>query len=190
MTDPASSSTEAHQETIPAETNPPSTQTPNAYSKPAPQDIAAANVRQDPIQSLENLASSGRPLAELLEDAKQLLDASNAESNATARGKSEINEEVRQAEIEQERSSGRLNRRAEIAGRSRRSGHLTQIWRRVRLQVLAAFGAAIIGYAFGHVVAGNDRAMRLFFAAAVAMGLFLVFSAFAAQLSRRRWRLY
>ena len=60
------------------------------------------------------------------------------------------------------------------------------IRRRAWLQVLGAIGAAGIGYAFSHVVAGNDRAMRVFLAVAVTLGLFLVFSALAGELSRRR----
>jgi hypothetical protein len=59
------------------------------------------------------------------------------------------------------------------------------------LQALAVIGAAIVGIAFGHVVAGNDPRMQIFFSATVGMGLFFVFSALATQLNRkRRKRLY
>jgi hypothetical protein len=171
MTYPASSSAETHQSAPTAET----TIRPDAYSEPAPQDIAA-KLRQE----------TDRP-----EEENQLIDGRNAEPNGTARGKSETNEKAPLAKTAQE-TSGRLNRLAETSQpQFRRSGHLSQIWRRTRLQVLAALGAGIIGYAFGHVVAENDRAMRLFFSAAVGIGLFFVFSAFATQLSRtRRRRLY
>src|SRR5262249_44713008 len=156
------------------------------YSRPAPQDGAAANVRQDAIQSLENLASSGHPLAELLEEAKQLVGASNPEPNVTARR----TPAAYLGDIEQETSGGRLDLRAETAKRLQRSRHFAKMWRRARLQISAALGAAVIGYAFGHMVAGNDRLMRFFFAVAVGIGLFLVFSAFAAQLNRRRRKRY
>jgi hypothetical protein len=189
MTYPGSSSAETDQAAIPPEANRAS------IRRPTPQDGAAASDRQDTIQSLENLASSGRPLAELLEDAKHLLRASNPDPNVTVREESVTKEKARPAEIEQEASGGRLSHRAETASRLYRSGHAAQIWRRAWLQVLAALGAAVVGYAFAQVVAGNDRAMRVFFATAVALGLFFVFSAFATQLRRRlnrgrRKRLY
>jgi hypothetical protein len=64
-------------------------------------------------------------------------------------------------------------------------------WQRAWLQALAVIGAAIVGIAFGHVVAGNDPRMQIFFSATVGMGLFFVFSALATQLNRkRRKRLY
>jgi hypothetical protein len=75
MTYPGSSSAETDQAAIPPEANRAS------IRRPTPQDGAAASDRQDTIQSLENLASSGRPLAELLEHAKHLLRASNPDPN-------------------------------------------------------------------------------------------------------------
>ena len=180
MTYPESSSAETDQALIPPEANRAS------FRRPTPQDGAAANDRQDTI---ENLAVSDRPLAELLEEAKHLVAGSNPVPNVTVRGESATNEKVRRTEAEQATSGARLNHGAETANnRVCRYRHIAQIWRRASLQVLAALGAAVIGYAFGHVVAGNDRAMRLFFAAAVAMGLFFVFSAFATQLIRRHRR--
>jgi hypothetical protein len=59
------------------------------------------------------------------------------------------------------------------------------------LQALAVIAAAMVGLAFGRVVAGNDYRMQLFFATTVGIGLFLVFSALAKQLNRNRrkaWR--
>ena len=56
------------------------------------------------------------------------------------------------------------------------------------MQFVAALAAVIVGCAFGYVVAGNDHRMQIFFSAAVGMGLFLVFSALANQLSRNRRR--
>src|SRR5215469_6657572 len=99
---------------------------PEADSQPTPQDGAAANAREDAIQSLEGLGSSGRPLSELLEEAKRLVNASNGEVTACA--KSEANEKPRLAEIAQERSGGQLNLRAGLL----RSGHFTGSWRRIR----------------------------------------------------------
>ena len=55
-----------------AETNPASS-LPEPDRKRAPQGIVAAVVRQDTVQLLEKWASSGRPLAEVLEDTKRLL---------------------------------------------------------------------------------------------------------------------
>jgi hypothetical protein len=175
MTDAASSSAETSQASIPADGN----------GKPAAQESAATNVRRDAVQSIESLVSSGRPLAELLEEAKQLVDAGPRPEPDGAR---EIrdDEKPRPGEMDQETSGGRPNDRAQRANRFGSFQHTTQIWRRARLQGLAALGATVIGYAFGHVVAENDRAMRFFFAAAVAMGLFFVFSALATHLNRRR----
>jgi hypothetical protein len=184
MTFPASSSAETYQATIPAEADRASIP-PDADSKPTPQDGVAANVPQDAIESLENLASRDRPLAELLDEAKRLLDTSNPEPNLAAHAKSEANEKPRLAEIEQE-TSGRLSRQAETANPLRRSGHASRIWRRVWLKILAVLAAVVVGCAFGYVVARNDRPMQIFFSAAVAMGLSLVFSAFATQLNRRQ----
>ena len=56
---------------------------------------------------------------------------------------------------------------------------------------MAVLGAAIVGIAFGHVVAGNDHRMQIFLSATVGMGLFFVFSALATEVNRkRRKRLY
>ena len=190
MTYPGSSSAETYQASIPADANSASNP-PDAFSKPTPQAGAATKVRQDPIQSPEKLASSNHPLVELLENAKQLIDPStNPEPNVTASGESDINETAGLTEIGQETSGGRLHRQTETANRFRRSGHNTQIWRRARLQVMAALAAAVVGCGFGYEVAGNDLAMRVLFAAAVTMGLFFAFSAFATQLNQRRERRY
>src|SRR6266550_3612052 len=81
------------------------------------------------------------------------------------------------------------NTSAETAKRSPNPRHFTR--RRAWLQALAVVGAAIVGIAFGHMVAGNDHRMQIFFSATVGMGLFFVFSALATQLNRkRRKRLY
>jgi len=183
MTHPASSSVATHEAAIGVETNPVLT---DDYSKPASQDSTAANIRQDAIQSLENFATTGHPLAELLERAKQLIGAGKPEPNATGRGIPAMHEKSHLANIEQETSGRPLDLRAKTTNRLHRSGHFAVTWRRARLQILAALGAAVIGYAFGHVVAGNDHVMRFFLAAAVTMGLFFVFSALATQLNRRR----
>ena len=74
---------------------------------------------------------------------------------------------------------------AEAAKRPRNARHFTRIWRRAWLQALAVLAAAMVGVAFGYVVAGNDHRMQMFFSAAVGTGLFLVFSAFATQLYRK-----
>jgi uncharacterized membrane protein YfcA len=81
-------------------------------------------------------------------------------------------------------SPGRLNGSLRTAQRSHRAGH----WRRAWLQALAVLAAVVVGCGFGYVVARNDRPMQIFFSAAVATGLFLVFSAFATQLNRKRRR--
>src|SRR5881227_2090637 len=52
---------------------------------------------------------------------------------------------------------------AETAKRSPNPRHFTR--RRVWLQALAVVGAAIVGIAFGHMVAGNDHRMQIFFSA-------------------------
>ena len=185
MTQSEASSAETHQAAISAET--PRPIPPQTDSKPAPRDIAAATARQTAIRSLESSASSKRSLAELLDEAKALLGTSDTEPSGKVRGQSEASERDRLAEIEQGTSGALRTHSAETANRLHRSGHITRIGRRAVLQLVAALGAAVIGYAFGHVVAGNDTAMRFFFAAAVAMGLFLVFSAFATRINRR-WR--
>ena len=185
MTFPASSSAEAYQASIRAEADPPSIP-PHADSKPTPQDGAAANVRQDALESLENLASSDRPLSELLDEAKRLLDSSNPEPPLTAHATSERNENARQAEIEQRTTGDGLRKRAETSNRLRRSGHTSRIWRRAWMHAFAILAAVVVGCAFGYVVAGNDRPMQIFFSAAVAVGLSLVFSAFATELNRRK----
>ena len=78
---------------------------------------------------------------------------------------------------------------AETAKRSPNPRRFTR--RRAWLQALAVVGAAMVGIAFGHMVAGNDHRMQIFFSATVGMGLFFVFSALATQLNRkRRKRLY
>lgn len=156
-------------------------------SRPAPRDIAAAKARQAAIQSLEATASSKRSLAELLDEAKELLGTSNPKPSGTVGGQSEADERARPTEIEQGASDRPPSHSAETANRFHRSEGTTRIGGRALLQLVAALGAAVIGYAFGHVVARNDTAMRFFLTAAVAMGLFLVFSAFATQINRR-WR--
>src|ERR1051326_501992 len=83
------------------------------------------------------------------------------------------------------------NRSAETAKRSRDAGHFARVWQRAGLQALAVIAAAMVGLAFGRVVAGNDYRMQLFFATTVGIGLFLVFSGLAKQLNRNRrkvWR--
>src|SRR6266513_3112606 len=78
------------------------------------------------------------------------------------------------------------NTSAETAKRSSNSRHFTRIWRVARLQALAVLGAAVVGIAFGHVVAGNDPRMQIFLSATVGMGLFFPFSALAPKLNRKR----
>jgi len=98
--------------------------------------------------------------------------------------------ETRPGETYAPASAAGLNTSPHPATRHR-ARHLSRFWRRSRLQFVAALAAVIVGYAFGYVVAGNDERMQIFFSAAVGMGLFLVFSALASQLSRkRRSRLY
>jgi hypothetical protein len=185
MTHPDSTSAETPQVAIPADTDPASTP-PNFHSHPAPRGGAVAGVRQEAIQSLENLASSDRPLSELLEEAKQLVGAINPNPNVTARGKSEIDETPPLADIQQEKRGGRPNERAITATRFHRSRRFTGIWRPARVQILAAIMAALVGCAFGYLVAENDRAMQLFFSPTVGLGLFLVFSGFARRTKRLR----
>jgi len=183
MTQSESSSAETHQVAIAAEASGPNP--PQTNSELGPRDVTAANVRQSAIQSLENLASSKRPLAELLDEAKELLGSSKREPSGTICGQSEANQRARLTEIEQRTGGGPPSHSAETATRLHRSGRTTRNGRRALLQLMAALGAAAVGYAFGRVVAETDIAMRFFFAAAVAMGLFLVFSAFATQINRR-----
>jgi hypothetical protein len=80
------------------------------------------------------------------------------------------------------------NASARTATQSPSPRHFTRIWRRAWLQTLAVLGAAIIGIAFGHVVAGNDYRMQVFFSATVGMGLFIVFSGLATEVHRNRRR--
>lgn len=184
MTHSESNSAETSEAAIAAETSAPIPA--QTDTTPATRRDVAANERRSAIQSLENLASSERSLTDLLDEAKALLGTSNPEPSGMSRGQSEANETARPAEI-QRATSGAPPTHAGTADPLHRSRHTIRIGRRALLQVVAALGAAVIGYAFGHVVAGNDTAMRFFFAAAVAMGLFLVFSAFATQINRR-WR--
>jgi len=95
---------------------------------------------------------------------------------------------TRPAETYAPPSAAGLNTSAHSAKRRHRAGHLSWFWRRSWLQFVAALAAVIVGCAFGYVVAGNDHRMQIFFSAAVGMGLFLVFSALANQLSRNRRR--
>src|SRR5690348_5251146 len=76
------------------------------------------------------------------------------------------------------------NRIAQTAKRSRDAGHFARVRRGAGLQVLAFIAAAMVGLAFGRVVAGNDYRMQLFFVTTVGIGLFLVFSGLAKQLNR------
>ena len=84
------------------------------------------------------------------------------------------------------------NTSAQTAKRSPKPRHFTRIWRRAWLQALALLAAAIVGIAFGHVVASNDHPMglrmQIVLSAMVGMGLFLVFSGLAAELDRYRRR--
>ena len=184
MTFPALSSTEAYPPPTPGEANPASVPA-DADSKPTPQDGAAVNVRKRAIQSLENLGSSDRPLAELLDEAKRLLDSSNPEPSLMARATSDRNEKARQAEIEQRAGGDGLRDRAETANRLRRSGHTCRASGRIWLQAVAVLAAVVVGCGFGYVVAGNDHRFQIFLSATVAVGLFFVFSAFATQLYRK-----
>jgi hypothetical protein len=183
MTHSEASSAETDQERVAAD----GTDSAADHSKPAPRDITTANVRQSAIQSLEKSASSERSLAELLDEARELLGTSNPEPSGSIRGQSEATERLRFAEIKQGMSGDPPSDSAETANRFHRSGHSTRTERPAFLQVVAALAAAVIGYLFGHIVAGEDTVMRFFFAATVGMGLFLVFSAFATQIERK-WR--
>ena len=75
---------------------------------------------------------------------------------------------------------------AQKAKPSHNAGQLARIWRRARLQALVVGTAAMVGLAFGRVVAEGNYRMQIFFSAAVGMGLFFVFSALATQLNRNR----
>ena len=83
----------------------------------------------------------------------------------------------------------------DVAKPSERLIHLARIWRRLRLQGLAALGAGIIGIVFGYVVtrrgylvARNDLAMQIFFSVTVGIGLFPLFSVLASRVHRKRRR--
>jgi hypothetical protein len=78
------------------------------------------------------------------------------------------------------------NTRAETTRRSSNSRQFTRIWRRARVRVLAVLGAAIVGIAFGYVVAGNDYRIQIFLSATVGAGLFIVFSGLATEVNRNR----
>jgi hypothetical protein len=184
MTHSESSSAETSQAAIAAET--PEAVPPETYSGPTPRDVAAANARQAAIKSLEDTASSKRSLAALLDEAKALLETSNPKPSETTRGRLEATARARLADIKQATSGVPPTQSVETVNRLERSGHTTRIGRRALLQLVAALGAAVIGYVFGHVVAGSDTEM-IFFAGTVAVGLFLVFSAFATRMNRR-WR--
>ena len=87
-------------------------------------------------------------------------------------------------------------RSPDVAEQPHSSVRLAPIWRRVRLQALAAFGAAVVGILFGYLVvrrgylvAENDLAMQIFLSVTVGIGLFPLFSAFASQVHRKRRRL-
>src|SRR5438045_7829282 len=60
-------------------------------------------------------------------------------------------------------SPGGLNRSPNAAKQTHRNGYFTRFWRRIRLQLVAVLAAVVVGCAFGFVVAGNDRAMQIFF---------------------------
>ena len=78
------------------------------------------------------------------------------------------------------------NTSGETGKRSSNSRHLIRIWRRARVRALAVVAAAIVGIAFGHVVAGNDYRMQIFLSATVGVGLFIVFSGLATEVNRNR----
>src|ERR1051326_2250491 len=61
------------------------------------------------------------------------------------------------------------NTGAETTRRSSNSRQFTRIWRRARVRVLAVIGAAIVGIAFGHVVAGNDYRIQIFLSTTVSL---------------------
>lgn len=171
MTHSESSSAETSQAAVAAEA--PGPNPAQADTKPPPPGIASTK-RQSAIKSKKTWPPVSAPLAELLEEAKELLGTSSPEPSGTTRGQSsEADERARVAEIEQRASGTPPTHSAETANRLDRSGHTTtRIGRRALLQVVAALGATVIGYAFGHVVAGNDKAMRFFLAATVTTGLF------------------
>jgi hypothetical protein len=78
------------------------------------------------------------------------------------------------------------NTGAETTRRSSNSRQFTRIWRRARVRVLAVIGAAIVGIAFGHVVAGNDYRIQIFLSTTVGAGLFIVFSGLATEVNGNR----
>jgi hypothetical protein len=97
--------------------------------------------------------------------------------------------------VETYSGSSRTERRSspDVVKQSQRSVRLAWIWRRVRLQALAALGAAVVGIVFGYLVvrrgylfAGNDLAMQTFFSVTVGIGLFPLFSARASQGHRKK----
>ena len=158
------------------------------YSHATPHGVAAADVRQEAIQSLEDLASSGRSLAELLEEAKRLVSPGKPEPNVMIGEKSKANAEPPLAGKEQQTNGGQLNRAPETANSIHRSRHNTAISKGAWIRVLAALAATVIGLAFGYVVARNDRFAQILFSSAVALGLLPLFLNLSSHMRRRKRR--